>query len=261
MGELSQQVCIVTGSTQGLGEGIACGLADQGAKVVVSGRNSPKAEAIAQELQNLGQKAIGVGADVTQRGEVQRLVRRTVEVFGEVNVLFNNAGINKPKPFMESDEENFETIMRVNALGTLICMQEVGRQMIAQGKGGKIINIASIAGRQGYADVAPYCASKAAVISLTQSGAREFAKHHITVNAIAPGVVVTPLWDNLEKDMLEKGVITEYGDWMKKFTDDILLQRASVPADFASFSVFLASQGSDYFTGQTFIMDGGMVLM
>jgi meso-butanediol dehydrogenase / (S,S)-butanediol dehydrogenase / diacetyl reductase len=119
---------------------------------------------------------------------VKATVAQTVAAFGGVDVLFNNAGFNKPVPFFEVDEQNFNSIVRVNTLGALIGMQEVGKRMIDQGRGGKIINTASIAGRP------PYCVSKAGVISLTQAAAREMAKHNITVNGIAPGVVRTPLW-------------------------------------------------------------------
>ncbi len=151
--------------------------------------------------------------------------------------------------------------MRVNALGVLIGMQEVGKQMIKQGKGGKIINTASIAGRQGYAEFAPYCASKAAVISLTQAGARELSKHKITVNGIAPGVVVTPLWDGLEQDMLDKGVIQHKGEFIESFSSGILVGRPAKPNDLAGLASFLASADSDYITGQVIMADGGMVLV
>jgi meso-butanediol dehydrogenase/(S,S)-butanediol dehydrogenase/diacetyl reductase len=258
---LDGEVCIVTGSTQGLGEGIARALAHAGARVVVSGRNGQNAEAIAADLRNSGCTATATTADVASRAEVRKLIEHAVLAFGEVNVLFNNAGINDPMPFLDVDEANFEKIMRVNALGTLMCMQEAAKQMIAQGKGGKIVNTTSIAGRQGYADIAPYCASKAAVISLTQAAAREFAAKGITVNGIAPGVVATPLWDRLERDMVERGVTTRIGEWMDRHTPNILLGRASTPADFDGLAVFLASRGSDYFTGQTFMMDGGMILV
>jgi L-2-hydroxyglutarate oxidase LhgO len=134
-----------------------------------------------------------------------------VDSFGRIDVLFNNAGFNKPLPFLEVDEANFNSIMHVNAWGVMLGIQEGAKQMIAQGGGGKIINTASIAGRQGYAEFVPYCCSKSAVISLTQAGAREFAKHKITVNAFAPGVVVTPLWDGLEQDMIDKSVHQEEG--------------------------------------------------
>jgi meso-butanediol dehydrogenase/(S,S)-butanediol dehydrogenase/diacetyl reductase len=151
--------------------------------------------------------------------------------------------------------------MRVNALGVMIGMQEVGRHMKARGRGGKIINTASIAGRQGYAEFAPYCASKAAVISLTQAAAREFAPHKITVNGIAPGVVVTPLWEGLERDMIEKGVIREMGEFLNSFSAGILMGRPATPADLAGICTFLASADSDYMTGQIIMCDGGMVLV
>ena len=132
---------------------------------------------------------------------------------------------------------------------------------MAQGGGGKIINTASIAGRQGYAEFAPYCASKASVISLTQAAAREFAKHKITVNAFAPGVVVTPLWDGLEQDMIDKGVIKHKGEFIESFSSSILLGFPSKPKDLAGITAFLASSDSDYITGQVIMSDGGMVLV
>ena len=150
--------------------------------------------------------AIASKVDVAERAQVKATVAQAMAAFGGVDVLFNNAGFNKPVRFFDVDEQNFSSIIRVNTLGVLICMQEVGKQMIDQGRGGKIINAASIAGRQGYAEFAPYCASKAGVISLTQAAAREMAKHNITVNGIAPGVVRTPLWDGLEQDMIDRGV-------------------------------------------------------
>ena len=185
----------------------------------------------------------------------------TVAAFGRLDILFNNAGFNKPLPFMEVDEANFNAIMRVNAWAVMMFTQEAARQMMAQGEGGKIINTASIAGRQGYAEFAPYCASKAAVISLTQAAAREFAKHRITVNAFAPGVVVTPLWDGLEQDMIDKGVIKKKGEFIESFSASILLGRPSKPVDLAGIAAFLAASDSDYITGQVIMADGGMVLV
>ena len=159
------------------------------------------------------------------------------------------------------DEANFNSIIRTNAWGVMVGTQEAAKQMIAQGHGGKIINTASIAGRQGYAEFAPYCASKASVISLTQAGAREFAKHKITVNAIAPGVVVTPLWDGLEQDMLDKGVIKKKGEFIESFSSSILLDFPSKPIDLAGIAAFLASSDFDCITGQVNLSDGAMVLV
>jgi meso-butanediol dehydrogenase/(S,S)-butanediol dehydrogenase/diacetyl reductase len=252
---------IVTGGAQGLGEGIVRRLADEGAKVVVADLNGAKAEALAKELKGKGHGAISAKVDVAERAEVKAMVDQTVKAFGRIDVVFNNAGFNKPVPFFEVDEANFNSILRVNTLGVFIVMQEVGKQMIAQGHGGKIINTASIAGRQGYAEFAPYCASKAGVISLTQAAAREMGKHKITVNGIAPGVVVTPLWDGLEQDMIDRGVIKQKGEFIESFSANILVGRPAKPVDLAGLAAFLASSESDYLTGQIMMCDGGMVLV
>jgi meso-butanediol dehydrogenase/(S,S)-butanediol dehydrogenase/diacetyl reductase len=261
MGRLADRVIVVTGGASGLGEGIIRRAAEEGGTVVIADLNADKAEAAAAALTAEGHRAMGVGVDVAERAQVRAMVAAVAERFGGIDVLFNNAGFNKPVPFMDVDEANFNGIMRVNALGVMIGMQEVGRHMKERGRGGKIINTASIAGRQGYAEFAPYCASKAAVISLTQAAAREFAPHKITVNGIAPGVVVTPLWDGLERDMIEKGVIKEMGEFINSFSAGILVGRPATPADLAGICTFLASADSDYMTGQIIMCDGGMVLV
>ena len=261
MGRLSGRVIIVTGGASGLGEGIVRRAAEEGAFLVVADLDGAKAASFAASLFPDGQLAMGVAVDVAERAQVRTMVAAVTERFGGIDVLFNNAGFNKPVPFLDVDESNFNSIMRVNALGVLICMQEVGRHMKERGRGGKIINTASIAGRQGYAEFAPYCASKAAVISLTQAAAREFAAHKITVNGIAPGVVVTPLWEGLERDMIEKGVIKERGEFINSFSAGILMGRPATPADLAGICTFLASADSDYMTGQIIMCDGGMVLV
>lgn len=260
MSRLQGKVAIVTGGAQGIGEAIASRLGQEGAKVAVADLNGVKAKSVADELNRSGANAIGISVDVANRAQVQAAIQETVESFGRLDVFFNNAGFNKPLPFMEVDENNFNAIMRVNAWGVLVCTQEAAKQMMAHG-GGKIINTASIAGRQGYAEFAPYCASKASVISLTQAAAREFAKHKITVNAFAPGVVVTPLWDGLEQDMIDKGVIKQKGEFIESFSSSILLGFPSRPTDIAGVAAFLASTDSDYITGQVIMADGGMVLV
>ena len=261
MGRLDNTVVMITGGAQGIGEGIARRLAAEGAAIAIADLNGDKAVAVAETLKGEGAGAIGVQVDVGDRGQVQGAIKAVVASFGRLDVLFNNAGFNKPLPFLEVDEANFNSIMRVNAWGVMLGIQEGARQMIAQGGGGKIINTASIAGRQGYAEFAPYCCSKSAVISLTQAGAREFAKHKITVNAFAPGVVVTPLWDGLEQDMIDRGVIKKKGEFIESFSASILLGYPSKPNDLAGIAAFLASRDSDYITGQVIMSDGGMVLV
>jgi meso-butanediol dehydrogenase/(S,S)-butanediol dehydrogenase/diacetyl reductase len=261
MSRLEGKVAIVTGGAQGIGEAIASRLVQDGAKVVVADLNGEKAKSVADELNQSNANAIGISVDVANRAQVQAAVQETVKSFGRLDIFFNNAGFNKPLPFMDVDENNFNAIMRVNAWGVLVGTQEAARQMMIQRQGGKIINTASIAGRQGYAEFAPYCASKASVISLTQAAAREFAKHKITVNAFAPGVVVTPLWDGLEQDMIDKGVIKQKGEFIESFSSSILLGFPSKPRDIAGIAAFLASADSDYITGQVIMADGGMVLV
>jgi meso-butanediol dehydrogenase / (S,S)-butanediol dehydrogenase / diacetyl reductase len=258
MARLENTVVMITGGAQGIGEGIARRLASEGAAIAIADLNADKAKAVAETLKGDGAAgAISVQVDVGDRGQVKTVV----DSFGRLDVLFNNAGFNKPLPFLEVDEANFNSIIRVNAWGVMLGIQEGAKQMIAQGGGGMIINTASIAGRQGYAEFAPYCCSKSAVISLTQAGAREFAKHKITVNAFAPGVVVTPLWDGLEQDMIDKGVIKKKGEFIESFSASILLGYPSKPDDLAGIAAFLASHDSDYITGQVIMSDGGMVLV
>jgi meso-butanediol dehydrogenase / (S,S)-butanediol dehydrogenase / diacetyl reductase len=257
---LQGKTCIVTGAGRGMGKAIGLRLAIDGANVVFADINQAEAESAAAEAKKSGLKALGARVDVADRTQIQQLVARAVSEFGRLDMIFNNAGINHIQPFMETSEENWERIMRVNALGVLMCTQEAAKQMIAQGNGGKIVNTASIAGRQGYANIAPYCASKFAVISLTQSAARELAKHKITVNAFAPGVVDTPLWEQIDREHIEIGETSKPGEAMRNFAAGILLGRVAKPDDITGLAHFLASPASDYITGQTVIVDGGMVL-
>jgi meso-butanediol dehydrogenase / (S,S)-butanediol dehydrogenase / diacetyl reductase len=255
------KTCVVTGAGRGMGKAIGMALAKEGANVVFADLNAAEAEGAASETKKAGGKALGLHVDVGDRKQVQAVISKTVSEFGRLDIIFNNAGINKIQPFMETTEENWDRIMRVNALGVLICMQEAAKQMISQGGGGKIINTASIAGRQGYPNITPYCASKFAVISLTQSAARELAKHKITVNGFAPGVVDTPLWKQIDREHIEIGETKEPGEAMRNFAAGILLGRVSTPDDITGLATFLASPSSDYITGQTIVIDGGMILL
>jgi len=258
---LKDKNVVITGAAQGMGAAIAEHYAAQGARICVTDVNIDGCNDVVGRIRDKGGEAIAVEVDVTDRATVKAAVAAAVEAFGSINVMLNNAGINKPLMFLDITEDNWHRIMDVNALGVLIGMQEAAKQMIAQGSGGKIINTASIAGRQGYAEFAPYCVSKAGVISLTQAGAREMAPHKITVNGIAPGVVVTPLWDGLEQDMIDKGVIKKKGEFIESFSASILLGFPSKPVDLAGITAFLASSDSDYITGQIIMCDGGMILV
>jgi meso-butanediol dehydrogenase / (S,S)-butanediol dehydrogenase / diacetyl reductase len=198
--------------------------------------------------------------DVTDRRSVSATIDACKRQFGAIKVMVNNAGFNKPEPFLNASEAIWHKIMDVNALGVMIGIQEAAKAMIAAGTKGKIINTASIAGRTGYADFAPYCASKFAVVALTHAGARALAGKGITVNAFAPGVVATPLWRQLDNDLMAMGVSSAPGEAMENFSSAILLGRVAEPADVVGTVRFLASPASDYMTGQVLMIDGGMIL-
>lgn len=265
MGRVSGRSCIVTGAAQGIGRAIGEALLEAGADVCFADINAEKvaevAEVSARRFASSGAKATHSAVDVADRAQVRAMIGHAVNIFGKLDVMFNNAGVNRPMNFMEVTEENWNFIMKINGLGCLIGMQEAARQMIAQGNGGKIINTASIASRQGFANVAPYCASKWAVVSLTQSGARDLAKHDITVTGFAPGVVATEMWEQVDRDLMEIGAAERPGQAMEEFSAEILRGRVATPLDITGTTTFLASRDSDYMTGQIVMIDGGMTLV
>mgnify|MGYP001332508844 CR=1 FL=1 len=256
-GRLEGKTCLITGAGRGIGAAIARRLAADGANVTVVDLNGEAAEQVASEL---GDRGLGIGADVADRAAVRGAIERTVERFGRLDVMFNNAGISQTKPLLEATEEEFMRIQRVNGLGVLIGIQEAAKQFIAQGGGGKIINTHSMAGKQGFPLFAAYCYSKFGVVALTQAAARGLAEHGITVNAFGPGVVQTPLWEQLDREFREHRLTEREGQALEEFGEGILLGRLSVPEDLAGVASFLASSDSDYMTGQAIQVDGGMVL-
>lgn len=257
-GTVSGKSVIVTGAGRGIGAEIARDLAKNGAKVCVADLNLEVARKVAGEI---GGAAIAAEVNVADRGSTRELIAATVRAFGNLDVMFNNAGISQTCPFMEVTEEDWHRIMDVNGLGVLIGTQEAARQMKAQGTGGKIINTASIAAKQGYPLFAHYCASKFAVAALTQAAARALATDRITVNAFAPGVVRTELWEQLDREFMAHGLTEKPDQAINEFSQSILIGRYSQPKDITGVTTFLASTGSDYVTGQTFMVDGGMVLI
>src|SRR4029077_13749066 len=189
------------------------------------------------------------------------MIQKAIDEFEELNVIFNNAGLNRPRDFMDVDEENFESIVRVNAWGVVVCTQEAAKQMIAQGSGGKIVNTGSIASRQGFWDFVPYCVAKFGVLAVTQATARGLIEHGITVNAFAPGVVDTPMWVGLNQDIRAIGHQPAEANPMVEFATNTLIGRPASPEELAPFLVYLASAESDYMTGQMYMVDGGQILV
>lgn len=265
MARLSGRSCIVTGAARGIGRAIGEALLNEGADVCFADINAQLvhdvALANADRAAANGCKVTQCHVDVVDRKSVQAMIAHTVSKFGKLDVKFNNAGVNKPMNFLDVTEENWRFIMDVNGLGCMIGMQEAAQQFIRQGTFGKIINTASIAGRQGYDNVAPYCASKWGVVALTQSGARDLAKHDITVTGFAPGVVATEMWDQVDQDLMQIGAAERPGQAMEEFSSTILKGRVAQPSDITGTTTFLASKDSDYMTGQIVMIDGGMTLV
>lgn len=260
MGRLNDLGIIVTGSASGIGRAFVMAFAIEGAQVGVFDLNARAAQSTVDEINASGGRAFALNGDVSKRDQVRGEFRKFVDWSGRLDVLFNNAGFNKPMPMLEVTEENWHAIMNVNGLGVLIGIQEASAFMIARRRG-KIINTASIAGRQGYPNFVPYCASKFAVNAITQAGARELAQHGITVNSFAPGVVDTPLWSELNQDLYEMKAAKTPTSAINEFGEGILMGRAALPDDLVGMALFLASKDSDYMTGQTIMIDGGMVLV
>jgi meso-butanediol dehydrogenase/(S,S)-butanediol dehydrogenase/diacetyl reductase len=262
-GRVAGKRVVITGAGSGMGRAFALGLAREGAVVGVLDVNGSAAETVRDQIANEAGDAgaaLALTADVSKRSEVAAALDEFVTRTGGLDVLFNNAGFNRPMHLIDVTEDNWHSIMDVNALGCLIGIQEGAKRMIPQ-RAGKIINTSSIAGRQGYPSFAPYCASKFAVNALTQAAARAFAEHDITCNAFAPGVVDTPLWTQLDADLMKIGDSQSPGQAMADFSAGILRGRAAAPEDVVGTALFLASKDSDYITGQVVMVDGGMVLV
>jgi len=237
---------IVTGASRGLGKGIAIGLAQAGADLTITSREIEKIEKVASELERWGARVLPLQVDVTRKEEIDRMVEKTLERFGKIDFLFNNAGRITRVASENFSEEDWDEEINVNLKGTFLCCQTVGRVMIKQGRG-KIINISSVASFIGGKNIPAYAASKGAVSQLTKSLASDWAKYNIRVNAIGPGYFVTDLTEALRKDPQRFSAISTR----------IPLGRWGEPEDLAGIAVFLASDASDYITGQTIFVDGG----
>jgi meso-butanediol dehydrogenase / (S,S)-butanediol dehydrogenase / diacetyl reductase len=251
---------IVTGAGRGIGRAIALRLARDGHAVAVNDVNKAGAESVAAEIDAAGGRAVAVPADVTDRDAVFAMVDRATEELGTLGVMVANAGIAQVKTLLEVTPEDLEAIFRVNVFGVVYCMQAAAERFIAQGTPGKIINAASIAGHSGFSLLGHYSATKFAVRALTQAGAKELAKDRITVNAYCPGIVGTDMWDLIDEKM-GPYLGNERGETLAQFSKMITLGRVQTPDDVASFVSYLAGPDSDYMTGQSVMIDGGIVMV
>jgi meso-butanediol dehydrogenase/(S,S)-butanediol dehydrogenase/diacetyl reductase len=259
MPSLKDKSIVITGAAGGIGAAIAKALAADGGRITVADLSEAAARTVAGEITAAGGTAIAVAVDVRQRAQVRALIDQAVAAHGRLDALFNNAGVAQTRPFLDITEEDWRFVTDVNALGVLIGMQEAIKTFKAQGGGGKIVNTASIAAKQGYEPLAHYCASKFAVVALTQAAARAFGKEQITVNAFCPGVVATDMWKTIDKGFRDSGLTSHDNEAFDTFAAGAVLGRPSTPADLVGVARFLASSASDFMTGQSLLVDGGMV--
>lgn len=243
---LKGEAGIVTGASKGLGKGIALGLAQAGADLVIASRTQSLLEEVAQEIRRYGRQVLVVAADVSKKEDIDRLVEKSLDKFGKIDFLFNNAGITRRSPSEDYSEKDWDEVISVDLKGVFLLAQAVGRVMIKQG-GGKIINTSSLVAVTGGKTIPAYAASKGGVAQLTKALANDWAKYNINVNAIGPGYFKTDHTKALWTDKVR----------YRELTERIPMGRWGNPDDLAGTAVFLASEASDYITGQTIWVDGG----
>ena len=267
-GSLNGKVALVTGAGRGIGRACALRLALQGAAIAVADIDAGCAESVSREIRKTGRRSIAVEMDVAAVSQIHDRASLVGAAFGGVDILVNNAGVLHNKPFLEITEVEWDRVLNVNLRGTTFVMQAVAELMIArvpesvkeEGKAGrsfgKIVNISSISGRRGRDLQMHYAASKAAIISITQSAALALARYNINVNAVAPSVVMTSMWEQNDREKSRILGISS-GQSAREFIERIPLKRAGTEEDIAAAVAFLCSTDSDYITGQTLNVDGG----
>ena len=244
---LKGKVALVTGGAQGIGRDIALAFAREGAEIIIGDINLQKAEATRKEIEALGVESLAIELNVTDYALVEEAINKTLDKFTKIDILVNNAGITRDNLLLRMSEADWDAVIQVNLKGTFNCTKAVSRPMVKQ-RSGRIVNIASIIGIIGNPGQANYSASKAGIIALTKTAAKELASRNITVNAVAPGFIQTDMTAKLPEELKEKMLAA------------IPLARFGMPADVAGVCVFLASDEAGYVTGQTVVVDGGMVM-
>lgn len=259
--DLDGQAAVVTGAGRGIGRAIALRFAEEKAHVTVADINEENARGVVQEITEAGGRALPLKVDVTDKADAERIVRETVKQFGRLDILVNNAGIGVIAPLMDTGEDMWDALMDVNAKGVLLCSQAAARHMIAQGSGGRIINNASGAGKIATGKDVPlgaYAASKHAVVGLTKQMGLELSSHGILVNCVCAGIVDTPMWDLIDREVakLEGAPL---GSVKARAVERIPLGRIEKPEDVANMVAFLASSDASYITAQALNVCGGML--
>ena len=248
--DLSQRVALVTGAGRGIGRAIALAMAGAGAYVCANDINPDSSRSTAREIQAQGGQAFEVVADVSNKLQVGVMIEAIRDRWGRLDILINNAGVEPKASVLDLDEWDWERTLNVNLKGTFLCTQLAGRVMRDQG-GGVIVNVASIAGyKSPLPNASAYCASKAGVIGFTRECAREFAGYNIRVNAICPGVIITPMTEKSRNDP----------ELMRKWLADIPQARLGEPEEIAGVVLFLCSDAASYITGAALMVDGGKVM-
>jgi len=250
---LKGKSALITGSARGIGRAFAEAYVREGATVAIADINLAAAEKTASEI---GAKAYAVRLDVSDLASIEAAVKAVETRTGGLDILINNAALFDLAPIIEITKASYDKLFSVNVAGTLFMLQAAARSMIARGKGGKIINIASQAGRRGEPLVAVYCATKAAVISLTQSAGLDLIKHRINVNGIAPGVVDSDMWDEVDA-LFAKYENRPKGEKKRLVGEGVPYGRMGKPEDLTGMAVFLASDDAEYIVAQTYNVDGG----